>query len=115
DYAEVGGDARHRVMPAREAREIGAVRNLLAGPITASMLPDMMQNRKAEFARALADRIQQRIVGSPAREQLDADGAALDAPLDFRQRVLGVVRVDGHEHPYELTLALAQREHCVVP
>ena len=112
DVRENENDAR---MPAREVREIGAVRDLLSGPLAASVLPDVVQNREPVAGRRLAHGIEQRIVGPAAREQLHADRALADASIDLRERVGRVVGVHGDVHGDAPPLALEHVHHGVVP
>ena len=71
-------------------------------------------DREAVLGRAVANRIEQRIVRAAARQQLDAHRASRDAAIDLADCVLGEVRVDRHEHAYEVALLFAQGEHRVV-
>jgi hypothetical protein len=79
-----------------EPSEITSVGNFLIGPFASAMLPDVMQNRKPMRSGGFANRIEQRIISSPAREQLNADCSALDATLDLRECVIGVIRIHCH-------------------
>ena len=73
-----------------------------------------MQHGQRPVRGALGDRIEQRIVRAPAGEQFDADRAALDAPLDLTQRVIGVIRIHRDVHTHATVLTRGDLEHRVV-
>ena len=105
---------RRALMAFGEPRQIEPIRDLLCRPFALPMLPDVVQDWKPAPARLGADRIEQRIIGPAARQELDADRPARRAPIDLVQRVIGVIRVHGHEHPHAIRLAFPEREHGVV-
>ena len=83
-------------MPRGEAPELDRVGRLLPRIVAPPVLPDVVKHGHAPLGGERADRIEQRIVGAPARGELDADHPGIEAPADLGQRVVGVVRVDGH-------------------
>jgi len=101
-------------VPARETPEVCAVRDFLTRPLARAVLPDVMQNREVAALGGGGNRIQQRIIGAPARRELHPDGAALGAAGDLLERVRGVVRVDGDVRPDALRVAILNGQHLVV-
>jgi len=97
--AEVRENERDARMPLGKPREIAPVGDFLVRPLAGAMLPDVVQDRKTVHRGRLANRIEQRVIGSATREQLHTDCPALDAALDLRQRVIGVIRVHCHIPP----------------
>src|SRR5206468_12015538 len=94
--------------------EGGSVRELLRRPFTPAVLPNVVEYRQPALGGQRGDWIEQWIVGTAAREELDANGAALRAALDLAQCVLGVIRVHRRVHAHAMLLARRDVEHRIV-
>ena len=106
-------EARLRVSGG-EAREVRAIARVLTGPVTASMLPDVVQNGKAALRGPFGDRIEEHIIGAPSGGQLHADGASSDTAVDLGERERRVVRVDRHVPTHSVGIPLGDGLHRVV-
>jgi hypothetical protein len=58
------------------------------------VLPDVLQHGNPPLARQRGDGIEQRIVGAPARGELDPDHPAVETPQNLRAGVCAVIGID---------------------
>ena len=98
-----------------EAREVRTVARVLAGPVAAPVLPDVVQNRKAAVRCAFRDRIQERVIRASCGGKLDSDGAGGHTAIDLLERERRVVRVDRHIPTNAIGMLLGDALHRVVP
>ena len=93
--ADVRQDERHGGMPHRERAELDRVGRFLTLILAPAVLPDVVQDGKTVRRGAVAHRIEERVIGAPARRQLEADHPLRGSPYNLGERVRCIVRVDG--------------------
>src|SRR5712671_301761 len=113
--ADMREDERDIGVTARERAQLSCVGCLLSRPVTAPVLPDVLEHWDAALLRQRGNRIEQRIVRPAARRELDPDHPRVEAPYDLGAGVGAVIRVDAHVAANAVGMGSLRREECIVP